>query len=245
MSKCEGRFSALKAAGKVVAAAGAAYAGYVGYTWLTYGRGQKKGSEPLLEQFLPEYEVVLHNTTRVMAPAAVTYRAAKDTSMADSPMSELLMRLREMPSRMAGTPPPPKPDARGLVAEALASGWGILHEVPDKEIVVGVIAVPSIKNPGFSPVEPSAFRGFDKPGFGKIAWTLSVEPVGLDECILRSETRVATTDEVARNWFRTYWAIVSPGVHLIHREVMRLCKANAERRAAAIHEHDEQHAGIV
>jgi hypothetical protein len=236
MKTCDagGGCSATKALRTLALLAGGAYAGYAAYTWLTYGGERNRGDEPPLDRFLPEYEVVVHNTAHVHAPAAVTYRAAKDTSLGDSALTHALIRLRELPSLLVGTPPPPEPDARGLVAEALANGWGILHEVPDREIVVGVIAVPSITHPGFYPIEPSEFRSFNQPGFGKIAWTLSVEPLGEDECILTSETRVATTDAAARRWFRNYWAVVSPGVHLIHAEAMRLCKANAERRAAAL-----------
>jgi hypothetical protein len=42
---------------------------------------------------------------------------------------------------------------------------------------------------------------------------------------------VATTDPSARAKFRRYWVMVSPGVLLIRREMLRLVKREAERRA--------------
>ena len=50
------------------------------------------------------------------------------------------------------------------------------------------------------------------------------------ESVARTETRVATTDALARAKFRHYWSLVSPGVILIRRTLLRGLKAEAERR---------------
>jgi hypothetical protein len=59
--------------------------------------------------------------------------------------------------------------------------------------------------------------------------------------MFRTETRVATTDAYARERFRRYWAVFSPGILLIRRASLRLVKADAERRyrAEAMRRRDE------
>ena len=51
--------------------------------------------------------------------------------------------------------------------------------------------------------------------------------------MVSTETRVATTDKYARERFRRYWAVVSPGVRLIRVEGLRVVRADAERRYRA------------
>ena len=51
------------------------------------------------------------------------------------------------------------------------------------------------------------------------------------EAILRTETRVVTTDPESRERFRRYWSVFSPGIVLIRYEVLRMVKAEAERGA--------------
>jgi hypothetical protein len=52
------------------------------------------------------------------------------------------------------------------------------------------------------------------------------------ECIFRHETRVTTTDSVARAKFRRYWAVFSPGIKLIRWLLLPQVRAEAERHAA-------------
>ena len=55
-----------------------AYAAYAGTTWCRYGRSARPGRDemdPLLDQFMPEYEVAERHCVRVAAPAAITLSA--------------------------------------------------------------------------------------------------------------------------------------------------------------------------
>jgi hypothetical protein len=61
-------------------------------------------------------------------------------------------------------------------------------------------------------------------------WTLRADPINAAESIARTETRVATTDLVARKAFRRYWSLVSPGVEVIRWVSLRLVKREAEGR---------------
>jgi hypothetical protein len=124
-------------------------------------------------------------------------------------------------------------DPRGLLAQMLALGYRVLHEEPGREVVVGAVTRPWEPNVTFRGVPAADFRAFEEPHYVKIVWTLRVEPVGPHETICRTETRVATTDGVARARFRWYWARFSPGIVLIRWMLLRQVKADAERAAIA------------
>ena len=63
----------------------------------------------------------------------------------------------------------------------------------------------------------------------KIVWSIAADPIGPEESVARTETRVISTDAMARSKFRIYWAFLSPGIILIRRVALGLVKAAAER----------------
>ena len=100
---------------------------------------------------------------------------------------------------------------------------------------MGAVTQPWEANVVFRPLPPAEFVAFDEPDYVKIAWTLRADPVDDNESIFRTETRVMTTDAVARRKFRWYWARFSPGIVVIRRVMLGLLKNEAERRATATH----------
>ncbi|GAY13516.1 hypothetical protein [Mycobacterium sp. shizuoka-1] len=77
-------------------------------------------------------------------------------------------------------------------------------------------------------VDPTTFRGFDEPGWGKIAANFSVRPYGPGATLLSYECRTATTDPRSRRRFARYWWLIRPFVAHILRATLRQIKANAE-----------------
>jgi len=106
----------------------------------------------------------------------------------------------------------------------------VLAEIPGREIVLGTVTQPWVAKTVFRAVPPQEFAVFHEPGYVKIVFTLRADPVSASESVARTETRVATTDPLARAKFRRYWSLVSPGVILIRRTLLRGLKAEAERR---------------
>ena len=206
---------------RAAAAVGAGYAGYVAWTWLRYGRAGHGGpADPLLDRFLPEYEVRERHERPMPVPAAATFAAAKRMGLRRSPVARAVFALREVPARLIGAPRAPL-DERGIVAETLSIGWGILAETPGREIVMGAVTRPWEADVKFEALSPEAFAAFSEPGYVKIAWTLRAEPVGPGRCIFQTETRAVATDRRSRARFRRYWAFLSPGIRLIRRAMLR------------------------
>jgi hypothetical protein len=122
------------------------------------------------------------------------------------------------------------PIPRSLLAQVRAVGWGVLAEVPGREIVMGAVTQPWKADVVFRALPPDRFAAFDEPDFVKIAFTLRSDPVGDAESIFRTETRATTTDAGARAKFRRYWSMVSPGIILIRWLSLGPVRAEAERR---------------
>lgn len=215
------------------------YATIVGTTWSRYGHIRSASPDerdPLLDQFMPEYEVAERHHVRVAAPAAITLSAAADTDLHRSKVIWAIFRAREL---VLGAEPDAETHPTGLLAQTTSLGWRVLAERPGREIVVGAVTQPWLPNVVFRGLAPEEFRAFHEPGYVKIVWTLRADPVGESESIFRTETRVMTTDQTARTKFRWYWARFSPGIVLIRRVMLGLLKTEAERRAQLVETHPQ------
>ena len=210
--------------------AAGAYAAYVGVAWCRYGRraSGREDADPVLDRFVPAYEVRARHQIHVAAPAATALAAARDMDLLRSPVVRAIIKGREL---ILGATPDTRPRPQGLLAEVQALGWGVLADVPDREIAVGAVTQPWKANVVFRALPPDEFAAFDEPGYVKIAWTLRADPVGLDESLFSTETRVVSTDSAARARFRWYWSFFSPGMILIRWLSLGPLKAEAERRA--------------
>jgi hypothetical protein len=187
-------------------------------------------SDALLDRFMPVYEVAEHHHICVHAPASITLAVAKELDLNDSALVRAIFKAREIILRT-------KPDGtihpRGIVAQTRALGWGVLADVPGREIVMGSVTQPWMANVKFRSVLPEAFAAFNEPAYAKIVWTLRADPCGVCDSDFVTETRVTTTDAFARDKFRRYWSFVSPGIVLIRIMSVRLVKREAERRYRA------------
>lgn len=218
------------AAGAIGLAAGG-YAGWVGTAWLRYGRPAPPGgghADPLLELFMPEYEVAERHHIRVAAPAEIAFEAACEQDLMALPLVQAIFKVREI---VLGGEPDTVARPRGLLALTKSLGWGVLAEVPGREVVMGAVTQPWYADVVFRPLPPDEFAAFDEPGYVKIVWTLRADPVGPHDSLFRTETRAVTTDAAARRKFRWYWARFSPGIGLIRQLSLGPVRREAERRA--------------
>jgi hypothetical protein len=205
--------------------------GYAGVTWYRYGKVGRGGPrDPLVDGFMPKYEVREVHQTRVAAPAEVTFGVAYNLDLRRSTIVRAIFTGRELVmggERSQGEHGP------GFLAEVLALGWCILAEEPGRELVIGAVTQPWKANVEFLGLLPDGFAAFKEPGYAKIVWTIAVEPLGEKTSLFRTETRVVTTDSESRSRFRRYWSVFSPGILLVRYETLRLVRREAERLASA------------
>jgi hypothetical protein len=216
--------------------AAGAYAAYAGVAWWRYGRASPPTPEegdPVLDRFMPAYEVVERHSIRIAAPAAVILAAARDFDLFHQPLVRVLFKGREL---LLGATPDNRSQRRGLLASVQSLGWVVLDEVPDREIIVGCATRPWEPNPTFRSIPADQFATFQDRGYVKIVWTLRADAIGPKTSIFRTETRAVATDAAARAMFRRYWSRLSPGIVLIRWASLAPLKKEAERLA----HHDDQ-----
>jgi hypothetical protein len=227
--------------------AAASYATYAGITWYRYGRTKHQvsgdESDSLLDLYMPEYEIVDRHHIHIAAPAETTFAAAYEMDMSQPVIVRAIFKTRELVLGCAtatrgefttcsqtSNRQQETPQRKEFLAEMKALGWGVLADIPDREIVLGAVTQPWVAKPVFRAVRPEEFAAFHEPGYVKIVFTRRADPLSASGSMARTETRVATTDPIARAKFRRYWAMVSPGVILIRRSLLQSVKNEAERR---------------
>jgi hypothetical protein len=216
-------------AGAVAIGVGA-YAAMAAAIWMRYGHpapARDDQRDRLLDQFMPVYDVVTRHERRITAPPEDVLAAARQMDMLGSPLARAIFRTRELVLGATGAPRA----ARRVMEEVTALGWGVLADVPGREVVVGAVTRPWEADVTFRAVPPEAFAAFAEPGYVQIAWTLRADPDGTGGTIFRTETRARATDAAARARFRRYWACFSPGMRLIRWTMLAPLAKAAELRA--------------
>jgi len=179
----------------------------------------------LIDRFLPDYDVVEHHQIDVDAPVDRAYRAVKELDLARSPVVLALLFARGLPTMFTGAV---KPKRRLGLDEIVESGFVVLGEEPDRELVLGVVGKFWRPTSGVHRIEAGEFAGFDTPGFAKGAWNFVVSERPAGSTRVETETRIACTDDDARHRFSRYWWLIGPFSALIRRVMLRDIKRDAE-----------------
>jgi len=174
---------------------------------------------------MPRYEAVEPHYVRVAAPAALTLSTARGMDVLRAYVVRAI--FKDASCSWA----PRLTTAYGRVAQVQSLGWGVLAEIPGRELIVGAVTRPWEANVTFRAVPPDEFATFREPDYVKIVWTLRADPIDATHSIFRTETRVMTTDSTARAKFRWYWACLSPGIILIRWTALRSLRRRAEHCA--------------
>jgi len=143
------------------------------------------------------------------------------------PVLVALMTIRSVPAVLRGR----RLSVRGRLLDGFRRGGFVdLDESPD-ELVFGGIGRFWQPTGGLRRIDPADFRDFAEPGFAKAAFNFQVELVD-GRTVVRTETRIATTDEQARRRFGRYWRLIYPGSALIRMAWLRAIRRRAERNSA-------------
>lgn len=220
----------LGGAAALLGVAAASYAGFAASAWMRHGRAAAPSpddADPLLDIFMPVYDIAERHYVKIAAPADVTFDTLMDMDLEDSALIRAIFTGREL---LMGAEPHSTLKGRSLVDVTKELGWVVLAEVPGHEIVMGAVTRPWEPNVTFRGVPAERFAAFDEPDYVKIVWTLRADGVSPMRSIARTETRAVATDVPARRKFRWYWARFSAGIVLIREMSLRLVRKEAERR---------------
>lgn len=177
---------------------------------------------------MPLYDIVERHHIRVVAGADITLAAACEQDL--TAFVRMVFKAREI---LLGSEPDRAAHPRGLLALTKSIGWGVLAEVPGREIVMGAVTQPWYANVVFRPLPPSEFVAFNEPGYVKIVWTLEpIQSARADRSFALK--RVPSRRKRPRERSFEYWSFLSPGIILIRWASLGPLKREAERRARGV-----------
>ncbi|HRC84447.1 MAG TPA: hypothetical protein PK413_02425 [Thermoanaerobaculia bacterium] len=183
-----------------------------------------------LDPFISEPDVRERFTTEVRAPADLVMAVASEFDLQSLRVARALFWLR---GKLMGAKATSRRKPKGLLAETLGLGWGMLVNRPPERILCGAHCRPWQADVVFSAIAPDQFAGWNEPDQVKIAWSLETEPLGPERTLFAHETRVVATDEGARRKFRRYWRWARFGIIGIRLLLMPAIRRQAERRFRA------------
>lgn len=172
----------------------------------------------LLDDLMPVYDVRASYATDVHAPAETVYRAVLETNLADSVIAKVLMAIRSLGRRQAGSFRFGDLPSRGP--------FFLLGQEPPREIVAGVVGKFWSLRSNVADGDLKSFRAPPAPGSARAAWNFRVEQTAAGSR-LTTETRVLCADDESRLAFRRYWRVVGPFSGVIRMEALRLIRRRA------------------
>lgn len=154
----------------------------------------------------------------VTARPELAWQTARHYDMSTVPWVRFLFSLRTAAERLKGGPAE-STSRLGVDDIDATEGFAVLHEVPGKEVVVGSIGQFWHLNIIYNKVHPAQFLHFDQPGWGKLAWAITVEPYG-EGSTIAFELRTTATDEVSWKRLQRYYTVIGKFSYLIRHSLM-------------------------
>lgn len=185
----------------------------------------------LLDDYCPRWDFREIHSIPTHATAPTVLEAVRSISPADVPLVNFMMGIRSLPALALGHSLFRSDPHTPFLDQIIGSGFLFLGKT-DHEVLLGTIGKFWRPSGGLclDIVNAEEFKKFEKPGWAKAGWNVTVEGDGPNRRI-RTETRITCTDQSARTKFRSYWWIVRPGSGMIRKSILRALKQKAEQRS--------------
>ena len=172
---------------------------------------------------MPLYDVSASYEVRIRAPRPAVYQCLLRSDFNDLWVVRLLITIR------TGKRPSRSHVPCDLPQRFQGTGFIILSEVPNEEIVIGVAGRFWRPDGGRCPdLTTDDFAGFSRPGYTKAAWNFRLRMESPECTVLSTETRVKCFGRAALWKFRFYWSLVNSFSGLIRKAILKQVKTEAE-----------------
>ena len=189
--------------------------------------------ESLLDEWMPEWQFDEVHALRVRATPEQAWRAIHEVTADEIWLFRTLTWIRN--PHWPGTaregnimnPSAGKP----ILGEAMAGGFRLLAEEPQKEIVLGTVVMwdGTTKFAEEQSGQERIRKLLATPGNAVATINFRVRDEGNGTCTVTTETRVFATDDAARRRFARYWRVIYPGSSLLRYAWLRAIRARAEK----------------
>ena len=175
----------------------------------------------LIDEFLNAYDFSERHETKIRASAERVFEAVSTAELTDSWLIRGLFALRGLGWSNRSK--------KLTLREMTKSGFAILGEKPNEEILLGLAGKFWTPTGKLQKVDAGNFKQFSEKGFAKAVWNFSLDEIK-GETLLKTETRIRCLDEDSRQSFALYWTVIKPFSGLIRQEMLRIIKDKAELR---------------
>jgi hypothetical protein len=184
--------------------------------------------EPMmLDWLLPNFDATVAVHRVIDAEPSRVYRAVKAVDMVQIPQAypavRALFAARSAAERLVNAlrdRPTPPLDADGpmRLGDLPAYGdWVKFSDDPPWELSFGTIGRFWGGETVWETIDAADFAAFERPGFAKIACSVSLRPYGSTRTLVSYEARTQALDSDSRAQFLRYWRVVRPGVAIVMR----------------------------
>ena len=173
----------------------------------------------LIQKYLPFPRHTEVHRIFVKARPGHAWEAIRHFDMSEVPWIRLLFDIRTLPDKLKGKP---KEQDRRLGVDQITDngkGFFVAEEIPGREVVVASVGKFWHLNIPFANITPEKFKHFDTPGYGKLAWSILVEPYE-EGSVITLELRTTATDEASWRKLKRYYSIIGVASQLIRRTMM-------------------------
>ena len=196
-----------------------------------------------IDRFAPEWDGTRVEHAIVEGDCELVYATILEADFLrawrESRLVTLLFALRSLAERAAAAAlrrplrEPEEPAALRLADMPASGDWVLLDADPPREVTFGVIGRFWSGETVWEEIDAGDFRGYERPGFAKIASSLSLRPYGEGRTLVSYEARTVATDPASRRGFLRYWRLVSPFVGIVMRSLLRVVAGDARRARGA------------
>jgi len=173
----------------------------------------------LIQKYLPNPRHTEVHRIFVKTKPHEAWETMRHLDMGKVPWVKLLFSIRTLPERL--TRKSKGIDNRIGIDQIAENGKGffIAEEIPSQEIVVAAVGKFWHLNIPFVEVTSEEFSDFNIPGYGKLSWSILVEPYS-EGSVITLELRTTATDEISWKKLNRYYSIIGVASQLIRSTMM-------------------------
>jgi hypothetical protein len=173
----------------------------------------------LIQKYLPNPRHTEVHRIFVKAKPNEAWETMRHLDMGKVPWIKLLFSIRTLPDRLKEIQK--EQDKRICIDQIVDNdkGFFIAEEIPGREVVVAAIGKFWRLNIPFVDVVSEEFKDFNTPGYGKLSWSIRVEPYEKGS-VITLELRTTATDEISWKKLSRYYSIIGIGSQLIRSSMM-------------------------
>jgi hypothetical protein len=171
----------------------------------------------LQNKYLPQFDFSSTHSIIVNAPISKIFPLIREFKIKNPPVSYWLMKLRGMSA-----------PTHFSIQHLENSRFVLLEEVPNKEIIIGIIGQPWTSTGHLQKFLPHEFIPFNNADFIKATWSFELVKHTDTKTEIKTETRITCPTPRLKRRFGAYWFFIKPFSGIIRKAMLKAIKSELE-----------------